>query len=363
MYDYVIVGSGLFGSVFAERAKKNGKKCLIVEKRNHIGGNCFTENINGINVHKYGIHVFHTSSETIWNYINTFSKFNHFVNRPKVSYGNKIYSFPINLMTLNQLWGINTPSEAIKKINEVKINIKNPCNLEEWALSQIGEELYNIFIYGYTKKQWKREPSQLPSFIIKRIPIRLTWDDNYYEDCYQGIPIDGYTKIFEKMLDGIEIKTEVDFFSDKELLKRISKKIVYSGKIDEYFDYKYGELEYRSLRFENELLETNDYQGNAQINYTDENVPFTRLIEHKHFEFKKTSNTIITKEYPIDWNRNEIPYYPINDEKNNSIYELYNTLKINESNVIFGGRLSSYKYYDMHQVIAESLNLWKKEKR
>ena len=363
MYDFLIVGAGLFGSVFANIAKEKGKKVLLIDKRDHIGGNCKTENVNGIHVHSYGPHIFHTSSDEIWNYINKFSKFNSFINRPKVSYKGSIYSFPINLMTLYQIWGVQTPEEARKKLEEVRVKNDDPRNLEEWILSQVGHDLYEKFIYGYTKKQWMKDPKDLPSFIIKRLPIRLTYDDNYYNDTYQGIPVKGYSEIFSNMLEGCDIEVGTDYFSNRDKFNSLAKSIVYTGKIDEFFNFSFGELEYRSLRFENEKINDIDYQGNAIINYTEEQVPYTRITEHKHFNpesLHKNSHTVISKEFPIEWNRNETPYYPISNEENNRIYGMYKDLSTKESNVIFGGRLSEYKYYDMHQVIGSALQKAKK---
>ena len=314
MYDFLIVGAGLFGSVFANRAKEMGKTSLLIDKRSHIGGNCYTENDSGIHTHVYGPHIFHTSNEEIWKFINRFASFNSYVNRPKVNFGGKIYSFPINLMTLHQVWGVNTPDEARKKLDEVRVNIDDPRNLEEWILSQVGKELYEKFIYGYTKKQWMKDPKDLPSSIIKRLPIRLTYDDNYFNDTYQGIPSNGYTEIFKNMLDGCEVELGVDYLKDRKKLNSLAKSVVYTGKIDEYFDYSHGELEYRSLRFERSRYENFDFQGNAIVNYTENEIPYTRITEHKHFNpenLNKVSHTVITKEFPIEWNRNEVPYYPI----------------------------------------------------
>lgn len=360
MYDYIIVGSGIFGSVFAYEANKIGKKVLILEKRNHIGGNCYTEKIENINVHKYGPHIFHTNDKTIWNYINQFADFNNFVNRPKISYKNNIYSFPINLFTLYQLWGTRTPEEAKQKLEKVKILNNNPQNLEEWILSQVGQEIYEKFIKGYTTKQWGREPKYLPASIIKRLPIRLTFDDNYFNDKYQGIPVGGYTQIFEKMLDGIEVITGIDFLKDKSYFENKSKKIIFSGKIDELYDFMFGELEYRSLKFEKETL-YGDFQGNAVVNYTQQDIPYTRICEHKHFEFGTQEKTIITKEYPDTYDNTKIPYYPIGDSKNLELYEKYKLLTEKENRYILGGRLAEYKYYDMHQIIGSALTKVKKE--
>lgn len=354
MYDYLIIGCGLFGSVFAQQAKQQNKKCLMIDSRNHIGGNCYTERKEGINIHKYGPHIFHTNNDDIWNYVNKFCKFNNYINRPKVNFQNKLFSFPINLLTLYQLWGVNTPELAKSKLEQVKLKIKEPKNLEEWILSQVGEEIYYTFIYGYTKKQWGREPKDLPSFIIKRLPIRLNFDDNYFFDKYQGIPIGGYTKMIENMLEGTETILNENYFNKRDYWNKKAKNIVYTGKIDEFFNYKYGELEYRSLKFETEKFLIKDYQGNAIINYTEESIPYTRIIEHKHFESHNQEYTYVTKEYPDEWSKDKIPYYPINNEKNNQIYKRYSNLN-QKTNIIFGGRLAEYKYYDMHQVIGSAL--------
>lgn len=361
MYDYLIVGSGLFGSVFAYEMTKIGKKCLVIESRNHIGGNCYTENIDNINIHKYGPHIFHTNNEYIWNWINQFTKFHNYKHSPKVFHEDKLYSFPINLMTLYQLWGVKTPEEARKKLKSVSISNENPQNLEEWILSQVGEDIYNIFIKGYTMKQWNKDPKELPSFIIKRLPIRLNFDDNYYFDKFQGIPIGGYKQIFEKLLQGIEVRLNTDYFLDKYNFDLIADKVVFTGKIDQFFDYKFGELEYRSLEFDNQRLETDDYQGCSIINYTDFDIPYTRITEHKHFENSESKVTWISKEYPIDYKNDAIPYYPINDDKNNKIYDQYKELSNDRLNIIFGGRLSEYKYYDMDKTIESALYRLKKE--
>jgi UDP-galactopyranose mutase len=359
-YDYLIVGCGLFGSTFAQQAKQNGQKSLIIDSRPHIGGNVYTENKDGINIHKYGAHIFHTNHDGIWQYINKFTKFNNFVNRPKVNYKNRIYSFPINLFTLYQLWGVQTPAEAKAKLDSVKLKIPEPKNLEEWILSQVGEEIYYTFIHGYTKKQWNKEPKELPSFIIKRLPIRLNFNDNYFFDKYQGIPVNGYTELIKNMLEGVDIILNENYFDKREYWNAKAKKIIFTGKIDEFYDYKYGELEYRSLRFEEIKLNIKDFQGVSCINYTEKHIPFTRIIEHKHFEFGEQDFTYITKEYPDDYTRDKIPYYPINNEKNNLIFKQYQKLSQKDSEVLFGGRLAEYKYYDMHQIIGSALQQYKK---
>lgn len=361
-YDYLIIGSGLFGSVFAQQMTEHGFKCLIIEKRNHLGGNCYTREDNGIHVHQYGSHIFHTNSKKIWDYMNRWTTFNNFTYRPKVIHKNNVYSFPINMMTLHQLWGVKTPEEAIKKLNEVKINFTNPQNLEEWILSQVGEEIYYKFIYGYTKKQWGKEPNLLPSFIIKRLPIRLEYNDNYFTDEYQGIPSEGYTKIFERMLEKIDFEYGIDYLKNSSYYNNLANKIVYTGPIDEFFDYKFGALEWRSLSFVEERYENLSYQGNAVMNFTEESVPYTRLIEHKFFDYKLQKNTIITKEYPKTWNIGDEKYYPINDEKNNILLLKYKN-EIDNNKFIFGGRLADYKYYDMHQVVGEALAKSEKERR
>jgi UDP-galactopyranose mutase len=358
MYDYLIVGSGLFGSVCARELTDKGYKCLVIDKRDHIGGNCYTENIDGINVHKYGPHIFHTSNKNIWDYVNRFATFNNFSYRPKVNYKGKVYSFPINLMTLYQVYGVTTPDEAVRKLEDVKVDIPNPKNLEEWILSQVGPELYNIFVKGYTKKQWKKDPKELPSSIIRRLPIRMSFEDNYYEDTYSGIPIGGYTQIFENLLSGIEVRLNTDYFYNRDYFNDIAKKVIYTGPIDRFYSYMHGKLEYRSLRFETVKLNMPDYQGVAGMNYTDEEVPFTRIVEHKHFEFGKQNNTIVTFEYPESTGE---PYYPINDEINNSVYKKYREMMDKETKYIFGGRLTDYKYYDMHQVIGSALSKSQKE--
>jgi len=359
-YDYVIVGSGLFGSIFARQMTDRGASCLILEKRSHIAGNCYTKDMGGIHVHEYGPHIFHTNSDTVWEYMNRWTKFNNFVNRPKVNYEENLYSFPINLFTLYQLWGTKTPQEAEKKLKEVRIPCENPKNLEDWILSQVGEEIYEKFIKGYTTKQWGRSPKYLPSFIIKRLPIRLNFDDNYYEDKYQGIPENGYTEIFEKLLKNIPVEKEVDYLEDREKWDSLAKKTVYTGAIDEFFNYEHGTLEWRSLRFEQEAMNVQDHQGNAIVNHTEEGVPFTRSIEHKHFNYGKQDFTIVTKEYPQNWDKTKEKFYPVNDEKNNLLFKKYKDM-INENKYVFGGRLADYKYYDMHQVVGSALVRSEKE--
>lgn len=363
-YDYLIVGAGLFGAIFAYEANKCGKKCLVIEKRSHIGGNIYTENVEGINVHRYGAHIFHTSNKEVWNYINNFTEFNRYTNSPIAIYKNELYNMPFNMNTFNKLWGVVTPNEAKEKIEkqkeEAKISI--PKNLEEQAISLVGKTIYEKLVKGYTEKQWGQRATELPSFIIKRLPVRFTYDNNYFNDSYQGIPIGGYTQIIEKMLKNIEVKLNTDFFNDRDYFENISEKIVFTGMIDKYYNYKFGELEYRSLRFETEVLEEQNYQGNAVVNYTEYEVPYTRIIEHKHFEFDtETKKTIITREYPDNWKREKEPYYPINNDKNNQLYEKYKEYASNDKKVIFGGRLGQYKYYDMDKVIAEALSCVNKE--
>ena len=372
-YDYLIVGSGLFGSVFAHEMTKKGKNCLIIERRDHIGGNVYTEEKEGINVHKYGAHIFHTSNKEVWNYINQFAEFNRYTNSPVANYKGELYNLPFNMNTFYQMWGVRTPQEAKAKIEEQKqeSGIKEPKNLEEQAISLIGNDIYEKLVKGYTQKQWGKECTELPSFIIKRLPVRFTYDNNYFNDSYQGIPIGGYTKIIEKMLEGIEVRLNTDFFDKKEEYMEMADKILFTGMIDQYFDYCFGELEYRGLNFESETLDTNNYQGNAVINYTDADTPYTRIIEHKHFEIpanelgteKDSDKTIITREYPMQWKKGEEAYYPVNDEKNSALYLKYKELAEKEKNVIFGGRLGMYQYFDMWKVIEESLKLVNEENK
>ena len=361
-YDYLIVGAGLFGSVFAQQMTLKGKKCLVIEKRNHIGGNVYTEKQEDIQVHKYGAHIFHTSNKKVWDYVNSFVEFNRYTNSPIANYKGNLYNLPFNMNTFYQLWGVKTPEEAQKKIEEQKAEfsyIKEPKNLEEQALILGGKDIYEKLIKGYTEKQWGRSAKEIPAFIIKRLPFRFTFDNNYFNDNYQGVPIGGYTLLVEKLLKGIEYRLGVNYLEDKEYWNSIANTIVYTGKIDEFFNNCFGRLDYRSLRFENELLDTPNYQGNAVVNYTEREIPYTRIIEHKHFEFGTQPKTIITREYPLDISEGEEAYYPINDEKNQQKYRQYEELANLQQNIIFGGRLAEYKYYDMHQVIERALNLCK----
>lgn len=362
LFDFTIVGAGLFGAVFAREIAEQGKTALVVDQRDHIGGNCYTEKIEGIDVHKYGPHIFHTNNKGVWNYVNRFSKFNNYQHRIKVNYDDRMYSFPINLMTLYQIWGIKNPQEAIRKLEEVRVPIKNPRNLEEWIISQVGTELYEIFVKGYTEKQWGKDPSELPSSIIRRIPIRTTYNDCYFDDEFQGIPSNGYTRMFENILDHKNIKIElgVNFFDSKKKLTNVSNKLVYTGKIDEFFNYKYGELEYRSLVFKTNIL-NGDFQGSSIVNYTHKDVPFTRIIEHKHFAKLNSPVTVVTREYPDKYEIGKTPYYPVRDEKNLKIYNKYE-LKGKKTKVIFGGRLGTYQYYDMHQIVAQAITMASKHK-
>ena len=372
-YDYLIVGSGLFGSIFAYEANKRGKKCLVIDKRPHIAGNIYTEEQHGINIHKYGAHIFHTSNQEVWNYINQFATFNRYTNSPVARYKNELYNLPFNMNTFNKLWGVFTPEEAQAKIEQEKqeCGITEPKNLEEQAISLIGKTIYEKLIKGYTEKQWGQKATELPNFIIKRLPVRFIYDNNYFNDIYQGIPIGGYTQIIEKMLKGIDIRLNYDYFEHKEELDNISEKIVFTGPIDQYYNYQFGELEYRSVRFETEVLNKENYQGNAVVNYTEFEVPYTRIIEHKHFEYgaslgkiaegEAKEKTIISREYSDKWVQGKEPYYPINNEYNNELYKKYEQLSKNDSKVIFGGRLGQYKYYDMDKVILSALNCVREE--
>ena len=362
MYDYLIVGAGLFGSIFAYEAKKRGKNCLVIDKRPHIGGNIYTKEVEGINVHEYGAHIFHTSNHEVWKYIQQFATFNRYTNSPIARYKDEIYNMPFNMNTFNKLWGVITPEQAKKKIEQQikESGITDPKNLEEQAISLVGRDIYEKLVKGYTQKQWGRRCDELPS-IIKRLPVRFTYDNNYFNDLYQGIPIGGYTQIIEKMLEGIDIRLNCNYFSNRKELETIANKIVFTGMIDQYYDYCFGELEYRSLRFETEVLEMENYQGNAVVNYNEYEIPYTRIIEHKHFEYGETRKTVITREYPATWKIGDEPYYPMNDEKNNYLYEKYKALADKENKVIFGGRLGMYKYYDMHHIISEALDMVGKE--
>ena len=365
MYDYLIVGAGLFGAVFAHEAALKGKKVKVIEKRNHIAGNIYTREEEGIQVHQYGAHIFHTSDKEIWDYVNQFAEFNRYTNSPVANYKGEIYNLPFNMNTFNKLWGVVTPAEAQAKIDEQRavLNGKTPENLEEQAISLVGTDIYEKLIKDYTEKQWGKPTTELPAFIIRRLPVRLTYDNNYFNDTYQGIPIGGYTQIVEKMLDheNIDVETNVDFFENKEQYLKDFPKIVFTGMIDEFFDYKLGELEYRSLRFESETLDMENYQGNAVVNYTDAETPYTRIIEHKHFEFGNQAKTIITKEHSKTWEKGDEPYYPVNNDRNNHLYKSYKKLADEQGNVIFGGRLGHYRYYDMHQVIGAALQCVRNE--
>lgn len=362
MYDYLIVGAGLYGAVCARELTDSGKKVLVIDKRNHIAGNIYTEKIEGINVHKYGAHIFHTNNKTVWDYVNRFSVFNRFTNSPVANYKGELYSLPFNMYTFNKMWGVVTPEEAALKIAEQRKEITGePNNLEEQAISLVGRDIYEKLIKGYTEKQWGRDCKDLPSFIIKRLPVRLTFDNNYFNALYQGIPIGGYTSMVANMLSGIEVKTGIDYLEKKEELDKLTSNVIYTGPIDAYFNYSLGYLEYRSVKFENELIDKPNFQGNAAVNYTDRETPWTRIIEHKWFEFGKDENgndlpkTVISKEYSSEWKPGDEPYYPVNDEKNSLLFSEYKKLTDKENNVIFGGRLGEYKYYDMDQVIAAAL--------
>ena len=368
MYDYLVVGAGLFGAIFAYEAKKAGKKVLVIDKRAHLAGNIYTKEVEGIQVHQYGAHIFHTSNKEVWEYIQQFAEFNRYTNAPVARYKDELYNMPFNMNTFSKMWNITTPEEAKDKIaQQIKeAGIAEPKNLEEQAISLVGRDIYEKLVKGYTEKQWGRRATELPAFIIKRLPVRFVYDNNYFNDKYQGIPVGGYTQIVEKMLDGIEVQLSTDFFENRTELENIAEKIVFTGMIDEYYNYCFGELEYRSLRFETEQLEVENYQGNAVVNYTEYEIPYTRIIEHKHFEFGcqcevVNPKTIITREYPATWKRGDEPYYPMNDEKNNALYAKYKELAEKEEKVVFGGRLGMYKYFDMHHVVAEALACAKRE--
>ena len=366
-YDYLVVGAGLYGAVFAHEAKKKGKKVLVIDKRSHIAGNVYTEKIEGIYVHRYGAHIFHTNDAKVWDYVTQFATFNRFTNSPVANYKGELYSLPFNMYTFNKMWGVVTPAEAMQKIEEQRKEITGePRNLEEQAISLVGRDIYEKLIKGYTKKQWGRDCKELPAFIIKRLPVRLTFDNNYFNALYQGIPVGGYTKLVANMLDGIEVRLAEDYLQKKAEYDALAEKVVYTGAIDAYFDYSLGNLQYRSVRFENEVLDIPNYQGNAAVNYTDEDTPFTRIIEHKWFEFGKDENgedipqTVISKEYSSEWKPGDEPYYPVNDEANSKLYAAYKQLADKEKKVIFGGRLGEYKYYDMDAVIAAALSMSEK---
>lgn len=373
LYDYLIVGSGLFGATFAYRARQAGKKCLVIDKRPHIGGNIYCEKIEGINVHKYGAHIFHTSNKEVWDFVNSIVEFNRYTNSPVANYQGKLYNLPFNMNTFYQMWGVVTPQQAKAKIEEQKVNaveamkkagIKEPRNLEEQAISLIGTDIYEALIKGYTEKQWGRKCTDLPAFIIKRLPVRFVYDNNYFNDKYQGIPIGGYNKLIEGLLEGegVEVKTNTDFFENRSYWESTAEKIVFTGKIDEFYNYQFGKLEYRTVKFEKEIHDCSNYQGNAVVNYTEKEIPYTRIIEHKHFEMFGTEveecpKTVISKEYSTEWKDGMEPYYPVNDEKNNTLYNQYKELADKEQNVIFGGRLAEYKYYDMAPIIEKVLNI------
>ena len=368
MYDYLIVGSGLYGSIFAREATNKGQKCLVIDKRDNVGGNIYTEKVEGINVHKYGAHIFHTNNQKVWDYINQYATFNRFTNSPVANYKGELYSLPFNMYTFNKMWGVVTPEEAAAKIEEQKKEVNGePKNLEEQAISLVGRDIYEKLIKGYTEKQWGRDCKDLPSFIIKRLPVRLTFDNNYFNALYQGIPVGGYTKMVENMLEGIEVRLGEDYLEKKAEYDGMAEKVIYTGAIDAYFNYCLGNLEYRSVRFENEVLDIPNFQGNAAVNYTDRETPWTRIIEHKWFEFGKDENgkelekTVISREYSSEWKPGDEPYYPVNDEKNSELYKKYKELADKEENVIFGGRLGEYKYYDMDAVIASVLEKCEEE--
>ncbi len=357
MYDYLIVGAGLFGAVFAREAMDRGKTCLVIDRRDHIGGNLYTKEIAGVQTHMYGAHIFHTSNRQVWEYVNRFAEFNRYTNSPVALYKGKVYNLPFNMNTFNSLWGVITPGEAREKIQQqiAEAGIGEPQNLEEQALSLVGRDIYEALVKGYTEKQWGRRATELPAFIIRRLPVRFTYDNNYFNDSFQGIPQEGYTKMIQRMLEGADVRLGCDFFADRGGISALAKTTVFTGMIDQFYDYCYGMLEYRSLRFETQVLDMENYQGNAVVNYTEYEVPYTRIIEHKHFVFGTGPRTVITREYPATWKPGDEPYYPMNDEKNNALYEKYKALADREEKVLFGGRLGRYKYYDMHHVVAEAL--------
>ena len=369
-YDYLIVGSGLYGATFAHLAKQKGKKCLVIDKRSHIGGNVYCDDDEGIHVHKYGAHIFHTSNKQVWDFVNSFVQFNRYTNSPVANYKGELYNLPFNMNTFYQMWGVKTPVEAISKIEEQKkdavavLDGREPTNLEEQALSLVGHDIYEKLIKGYTEKQWGRKCTELPAFIIKRLPVRFTFDNNYFYDAYQGIPIGGYNKLIDGLLNEIEVKINADFFSDRKYWESMADRIVFTGKLDEFYDYKFGKLEYRTVRFETDKLEKQNHQGNAVINYTEAEIPYTRIIEYKHFEPENPAYqkdiTVISREYSTEWKDGMEPFYPVNDEKNGLLYKKYKTLADSENNVFFGGRLAEYKYYDMDDVIEKCINDWEK---
>lgn len=362
-YDYLVVGAGLFGAVFAQQAKQSGKQVLVIDRRAHIAGNVYTEAIEGIQVHKYGAHIFHTNNKEVWDYVNQFATFNRFTNSPVANYKGELYSLPFNMYTFNKMWGVVTPEEAAAKIEEQKreAGITTPQNLEEQAISLVGRDIFKKLVKGYTEKQWGRDCKELPAFIIKRLPVRLTFDNNYFNALYQGIPMGGYTKLVENLLKDIEVQLNVDYLQNKEEWDALADKIIYTGAIDEYFDYQLGALEYRSVYFETEVLDMPNFQGNAAVNYTDRETPWTRIIEHKWFEYGNQEKTVISREYSREWKKGDEPYYPVNDKKNDMIYQQYARLAAKEDRVVFGGRLGEYKYYDMDAVIASALDLCKRE--
>jgi UDP-galactopyranose mutase len=362
-YDYLVVGAGLFGAVFAHEAKAAGKSVLVIDKRPNIAGNVYTEEVEGINVHVYGAHIFHTNNKKVWDYVTRFAEFNRFTNSPVANYKGELYSLPFNMYTFNKMWGVVTPEQAAAKIEEQRAaaGITEPKNLEEQAISLVGTDIYEKLVKGYTEKQWGRDCKDLPAFIIKRLPVRLTFDNNYFNALYQGIPMGGYTKMVANMLEGVEVRLNVDYLQNKAELDKLADKVVYTGAIDAYFDYQLGTLEYRSVRFETEVLDTPNFQGNAAVNYTDRETPWTRIIEHKWFEFGTQPKTVISREYSSEWKKGDEPYYPVNDERNGALYQQYKALAAQEQNVIFGGRLGEYKYYDMDAVIASALALCEAE--
>lgn len=358
-YDYLIVGSGIYGAVFAYKAHQRDKKVLVIDKRQHVGGNLYCEKIEGINVHKYGAHIFHTSNSEAWNFVNALVPFNHYRNEPLANYKGELYNLPFNMNTFHQLWGVNTPTEAKEIIEQQKaeMNGKIPANLEEQAISLVGRDVYEKLIKGYTEKQWGRKATELPTFIIKRLPVRFSFGNNYFNDCYQGIPIGGYNLLIHGLLKNIEVMTDTDFFENRYELADMAEQVVFTGRIDEYFDYQFGALEYRTLRFEEEIMDTDNYQGNAVVNYTDRETPYTRIIEHKFFEFGTQPKTVVTREYPTEWAEDSEPFYPVNDSKNQIIYKRYADLANHEERTIFGGRLAEYKYYDMNQIVEQILKM------